>query len=76
MHKNGAFSAFGEADDHGSTWLSAFVFKTLRKASKFIFIDRQQIQTHIWQFLTAQQGEDGCFNGEQAQLHTTMSIRV
>lgn len=61
MHKDGSYSAFGTADDAGSTWLSAFVFKTLQKSLDFIFVDRKQIQTKTWEFLINQQGEDGCF---------------
>lgn len=61
MHDNGAYSAFGSADDFGSTWLSAFVFKTFRQALEFIYVDRKQIQTRTWEFLLTKQGEDGCF---------------
>ncbi|XP_052277894.1 murinoglobulin-2-like isoform X2 [Dreissena polymorpha] len=61
MHKDGSYSAFGAADNTGSTWLSAFVFKTLSQAENFIFIDRKQIQAKTWEFLLYQQGEDGCF---------------
>ena len=61
MHDNGAYSAFGSADNFGSTWLSAFVFKTFRQALEFIYVDRKQIQTRTWEFLIAKQGEDGCF---------------
>lgn len=63
MHKDGSYSAFGEADDAGSTWLSAFVFKTLQQALDFTFIDRKQIQIKTWEFLINQQGADGCFFG-------------
>ena len=63
MHPDGSYSAFGEADREGSTWLTAFVFKTLRQAMQFIYIDRKQIQTKSWEFLLHQQGVDGCFDG-------------
>ena len=62
MHSDGSYSAFGTADHSGSTWLSAFVFKTFRQALEFIYVDRKQIQTRTWEFLIAKQGEDGCFS--------------
>ena len=65
LHPDGSYSAFGTADDSGSTWLSAFVFKTLRQAYQYIYIDRKHIQTDTWQFLINRQGEDGCFHGNQ-----------
>ncbi|XP_052796597.1 alpha-2-macroglobulin-like protein 1 isoform X1 [Mya arenaria] len=61
LHTDGSYSAFGPADDKGSTWLTAFVFKTLAHAQEFIYIDRKNIQTKSWEFLLNKQGEDGCF---------------
>jgi len=65
MHSDGSFSAFGLADDAGSTWLSAFTFKTLGKSQDFIYVDRKQILTRTWEYLLNQQGEDGCFYGNR-----------
>ncbi|XP_073529634.1 CD109 antigen-like [Phyllobates terribilis] len=36
---DGSFSAFGNADSSGSTWLSAFVFRCFLQARRFIYID-------------------------------------
>ncbi|XP_012664746.1 alpha-2-macroglobulin-like protein 1 [Otolemur garnettii] len=38
-HSNGSYSAFGEQDGNGNTWLTAFVTKCFGQAQKFIFID-------------------------------------
>ncbi|KAK6180007.1 hypothetical protein SNE40_012232 [Patella caerulea] len=35
-----SFSAFGQSDDDGSTWLTVFVAKCFHKASEFIFVDK------------------------------------
>ena len=39
--QNGSFSAFGNNDDFGSTWLTAFVAKSLNQAAPFITVDKQ-----------------------------------
>ncbi|KAL4228109.1 Ovostatin-like [Mactra antiquata] len=61
MHSDGSYSAFGTADDAGSTWLSAFVFKTFQQSLDYIYIDSKQIQTKTWKFLLNRQDADGCF---------------
>lgn len=38
--KDGSYSAFGERDRSGSTWLTAFVAKSFNQASKYIKIDK------------------------------------
>ncbi|KAM4771054.1 CD109 antigen-like [Rhinophrynus dorsalis] len=39
QRKDGSFSAFGNDDTSGSTWLSAFVLRCFLKARKFILVD-------------------------------------
>ncbi|XP_068236210.1 alpha-1-inhibitor 3-like [Palaemon carinicauda] len=59
-HPNGAFSAFGSADDSGSTWLTAFVLKSFAQAQPYILVDKADLnETRRW--LQNQQDEDGCF---------------
>nr|XP_053627804.1 alpha-1-inhibitor 3-like [Cherax quadricarinatus] len=36
--RDGSYSAFGNADDSGSTWLSAFVLKSFAQAQEFILV--------------------------------------
>lgn len=59
-HSNGAFSAFGSADDSGSTWLTAFVLKSFAQAQPYILVDKASLkETRHW--LENQQDKDGCF---------------
>lgn len=39
LHPDGSFSAFGQSDGSGSTWLTAFVVRIFVQASEFITID-------------------------------------
>jgi CD109 antigen len=57
---DGSFSAFGNSDNIGSLWLSAFVLKTLAIAKDFIYIDDNVLSvTRNW--LLKQQKADGSF---------------
>ncbi|XP_069170765.1 alpha-2-macroglobulin-like [Procambarus clarkii] len=68
---DGSFSAFGNADDSGSTWLSAFVLKSFSQAQQFIVIDKNDLnQTSTW--LQSNQREDGCFNNSGKVFHKAM----
>nr|AEC50080.1 alpha-2-macroglobulin [Pacifastacus leniusculus] len=68
---DGSFSAFGNADDSGSTWLTAFVLKSFSKAQEFILIDKNDLnQTSTW--LQGNQREDGCFNNVGKVFHKAM----
>lgn len=40
----GSFSAFGERDEEGNTWLSAFVMKSFHASSPYIYVDKKYIQ--------------------------------
>ncbi|KAI2652286.1 CD109 antigen [Labeo rohita] len=58
---DGSFSAFGDSDNSGSTWLSAFVLRCFLQAQDFISIDPMVMQrTTYW--LLAHQNADGSFN--------------
>ncbi|XP_069170675.1 alpha-1-inhibitor 3 isoform X3 [Procambarus clarkii] len=68
---DGSFSAFGNADDSGSTWLSAFVLKSFSQAQQFIVIDKNDLnQTSTW--LQSNQRKDGCFNNTGKVFHKAM----
>ncbi|XP_071547683.1 alpha-2-macroglobulin-like protein 1 [Panulirus ornatus] len=57
---DGSFSAFGNADESGSTWLTAFVLKSFVQAKKFILVDEAALETTS-SWLRMKQDEDGCF---------------
>ncbi|XP_064607902.1 alpha-2-macroglobulin-like isoform X2 [Liolophura sinensis] len=63
-HKDGSYSAFGERDGSsqpGSSWLTAFVVKSLAKARPYIFIDQKDLDQSINFFKSSQDNETGCF---------------
>ncbi|XP_040178084.1 alpha-2-macroglobulin-like protein 1 [Rana temporaria] len=70
-HWDGSFSAFGNNDGEGSTWLTAFVIKCFYQAKEYIFIDDLiLIQAVSW--LNNEQRPDGCFNNRGRLIHTPM----
>ncbi|XP_075071567.1 alpha-2-macroglobulin-like protein 1 [Mixophyes fleayi] len=70
-HSDGSFSAFGESDGIGSTWLTAFVMKCFYQAKYYIYIDEDILkQTVTW--LGNQQQSDGCFTSSGKLFHTLM----
>lgn len=54
QHTNYAFSAFGNSDPSGSTWLTAFVLRIFIQASAYITIDPAVI-TNSLNWLVSQQ---------------------
>ncbi|XP_075071630.1 alpha-2-macroglobulin-like protein 1 [Mixophyes fleayi] len=70
-HYDGSFSAFGEADGTGSTWLTAFVMKCFYQARSYTYIDEDVLkQTVTW--LGNHQQSDGCFTSTGNLFHTLM----
>ncbi|XP_036438060.1 CD109 antigen isoform X2 [Colossoma macropomum] len=68
---DGSFSAFGDSDSSGSTWLSAFVLRCFLQARAFIYIDEAVLmRTAYW--LSAQQGPDGAFQEPGRVIHTEL----
>jgi CD109 antigen len=59
-HNDGSFSAFGEQDDSGSLWLTAFVLKTFSQAKDLTFID-QAVLSDAAAWITSHQKSDGSF---------------
>ncbi|NXL85239.1 A2ML1 protein, partial [Alectura lathami] len=59
-HRDGSYSAFGESDDSGNTWLTAFVLKSFGQARAFVAIEERHI-TDALRWLQQQQLETGCF---------------
>ncbi|XP_066567828.1 alpha-2-macroglobulin isoform X1 [Amia ocellicauda] len=44
-HRDGSYSAFGESDSSGNTWLTAFVMKSFGGAQSYIYIDPSNIKS-------------------------------
>jgi CD109 antigen len=59
-HNDGSFSAFGEGDEEGSLWLTAFVLKSFSEAEDLIFID-EAVPDEARDWLKAHQNSDGSF---------------
>eukprot|EP00079_Xenopus_tropicalis_P019470 XP_012809161.1 PREDICTED: alpha-2-macroglobulin-like protein 1 [Xenopus tropicalis] len=57
---DGSYSAFGQGDKEGNTWLTAFVVKSFNKARPYIFIDESHL-SHSFSWLKNNRNENGCF---------------
>jgi len=58
--EDGSFSAFGDRDDSGSTWLTAFVMRSFAQARKHMTIDAEVMQLGL-KFLADNQASNGSF---------------
>jgi CD109 antigen len=70
-HSDGSFSAFGEGDEEGSLWLTAFVLKSFAQANDLIFID-QGILDEARDWITGHQNGDGSFDSVGFVHHQEM----
>uniref|UniRef100_A0A2M4BA09 TEP1-F n=1 Tax=Anopheles marajoara TaxID=58244 RepID=A0A2M4BA09_9DIPT len=59
-HADGSFSAFGESDKSGSTWLTAFVAKSFQQADKYISVESEIVDKALG-WLSKVQSENGSF---------------
>ncbi|RWS08174.1 CD109 antigen-like protein [Dinothrombium tinctorium] len=73
-HSDGSFSAFGESDSHGSTWLTSFVIKSFMQAKPFINIDKQVVDKGV-NFLLNKQAADGSFFESGRVLSSSMQSK-
>ncbi|XP_052103753.1 CD109 antigen-like [Mytilus californianus] len=71
VHNDGSFSAFGNDDKSGATWLTAFVIKSFSQAVSFTYIDINVI-TKAVQWIIEQQETSGAFNEPGIVLHKEM----
>uniref|UniRef100_A0AAR2L5D0 Alpha-macroglobulin-like TED domain-containing protein n=1 Tax=Pygocentrus nattereri TaxID=42514 RepID=A0AAR2L5D0_PYGNA len=70
-HYDGSYSAFGNSDPSGNTWLTAFVMKSFASAKQFIFIDQLYVdQAKTW--LGQQQQYSGSFASVGQLFHSDM----
>lgn len=68
-----SFSIFGEHDLLGSTALTAFAVRILKKMGKYVFVDSEIINQAInWIFSV--QLDDGCFNPAQSTFYKMVCI--
>ncbi|XP_063615136.1 alpha-2-macroglobulin-like protein 1 [Penaeus indicus] len=68
---DGSYSAFGNRDPEGSTWLTAFVLRSFAQASDYITIDDHDLQMSA-NWLLRLQMDDGCFRSVGHVHHTAM----
>ncbi|XP_075758604.1 ovostatin-like [Pelodiscus sinensis] len=57
---DGSFSSFGNSDEEGSIWLTAFVYKSFVEAKRYIYIDGNVLSQAL-NWLASKQNADGCF---------------
>ncbi|KAL3843040.1 hypothetical protein ACJMK2_020997 [Sinanodonta woodiana] len=62
QRSDGSFSAFGDADESGSIWLTAFVGKSFAQATDLIFIDPKVMEELVKSIITKQSEDDGLFS--------------
>lgn len=70
-HNDGSYSAFGQSDKSGSTWLTAFVAKSFRQAATHITID-ENIVAKALDWLSQTQASDGSFQERGSICHKEM----
>ncbi|XP_071214469.1 alpha-2-macroglobulin-like isoform X1 [Salvelinus alpinus] len=70
-HDDGSYSAFGQSDESGNTWLTSFVLKSFGGAKPYIFVDPAHIaQAKAW--LASHQQKDGCITSVGKLFHNGM----
>ncbi|TFJ98944.1 Alpha-2-macroglobulin-like protein 1 [Platysternon megacephalum] len=70
-HRDGSYSAFGESDGEGNTWLTAFVTKCFIQAKRHIFIDDKNIEDAL-KWIAENQQANGCYANVGKLFHTAM----
>ncbi|XP_067387064.1 alpha-2-macroglobulin-like protein 1 [Emydura macquarii macquarii] len=70
-HRDGSYSAFGESDGEGNTWLTAFVTKCFIQAKQHVFIDNKNIQEAL-AWIAGNQQANGCYANVGKLFHTAM----
>jgi CD109 antigen len=58
---DGSFSAFGQSDDEGSLWLTAFVLKSFAEARDIMYID-EAVLDDATDWILSHQNKDGSFD--------------
>ncbi|GCB60725.1 hypothetical protein scyTo_0009222 [Scyliorhinus torazame] len=68
---DGSFSAFGNSDSSGSTWLSAFVLRCFLQAQSFIYIDTLVLDGTI-SWILEHQAKNGEFSEPGRVIHSNV----
>ncbi|XP_051867676.1 CD109 antigen isoform X3 [Pristis pectinata] len=68
---DGSFSAFGNSDSSGSTWLSAFVLRCFLQAQEFIYID-SMVLDRVTSWIIKCQNKSGEFLELGQVIHTEL----
>ncbi|XP_062911036.1 CD109 antigen [Mobula hypostoma] len=68
---DGSFSAFGNSDSSGSTWLSAFVLRCFLQAREFIYID-SSVLDRVTSWIIRYQNKSGEFLEPGRVIHTEL----
>ncbi|XP_062325530.1 CD109 antigen-like [Osmerus eperlanus] len=71
QRKDGSFSAFGNSDPAGSTWLTAYVLKSFLQARPFMQID-PVVLSRAMAWLVGRQATQGEFTEAGRVIHTEM----
>ncbi|KAM8953042.1 CD109 antigen-like [Pelodytes ibericus] len=69
---DGSFSAFGQSDSSGSTWLSAFVFRCFLQARPFIYISPAILDQTVQWLVQYQDLNTGIFSEPGRVIHTEL----
>ncbi|XP_034611570.1 alpha-2-macroglobulin-like protein 1 isoform X2 [Trachemys scripta elegans] len=70
-HNDGSYSAFGDSDDTGNTWLTAFVLKSFGQARPYISINEKHLEDAL-RWLQHHQLENGCFRSVGKLLNNAL----
>ncbi|KAG8582006.1 hypothetical protein GDO81_007888 [Engystomops pustulosus] len=69
---DGSFSAFGNSDNSGSTWLTAFVFRCFLQARPFMYIDSDVLNQTVEWLVQYQDINTGIFSEPGRVIHTDL----
>ncbi|XP_071955990.1 pregnancy zone protein-like [Antedon mediterranea] len=70
--RGGSYSAFGESDEEGSTWLTAFVLRTFAESAQFIRIDSELMEESLRWLELSRNITTGCMISRGRVLHKAM----
>ena len=68
---DGSFSAFGNSDPFGSTWLTGFVVKSFVDAKSYITVDMNVVESSL-NFVISKQNLNGSFREDGNVIHKDM----
>ena len=71
---DGSYSAFGNSDPEGSTWLTSFVLWSFAQAGDFIEIDEKDLALSVDWLMKQQDPVTGCFNSVGQVHHKAMKV--